>query len=171
MFNTDFASCTCVINSLIISTMKNIKILEKAFKEGKTPKGIVYCFLEQCEKKTECLRYQCTKCKNRAIRLDYAMFPDVLADGECRWFVPLRVVKMAWGFDSLFIDVKVRDAQSLRETMKEYLGSDSQYYRYKLGQLKLNPNQQAHIKKLFAEYGYENVDFDNYSTEIDFHNR
>lgn len=76
--------------------MKNIKILEKAFKEGKTPKGIVYCFLEQCEKKTECLRYQCTKCKNRAIRLDYAMFPDVLADGECKWFVPLRVVKMAW---------------------------------------------------------------------------
>lgn len=51
MFNTDFASCTCVINSLIISTMKNIKILEKAFKEGKTPKGIVYCFLSSVRRR------------------------------------------------------------------------------------------------------------------------
>ena len=52
--------------------------------------------------------------------------------------------------------------------MRSYLGSKGQYYRYKLGQLKLLPEQQEYIKQLFASYGYKNVDFDNFADEIDF---
>ena len=64
--------------------------------------------------------------------------------------------------------MKVKDAPVLRAEMREYLGSKGQYYRYKLGQLKLLPEQQEYIKQLFASYGYQNVEFDNFADEIDF---
>ena len=50
------------------------------------------------------------------------------------------------------------------------LGSKGQYYRYKLGQLKLLPEQQKYIKQLFARYGYKDVEFEHFSEEIDFTN-
>lgn len=52
--------------------------------------------------------------------------------------------------------------------MRDYLGSKGQYYRYKLGQLKLLPEQQNYIKQLFARFGYEDVEFEHFSDEIDF---
>ena len=52
--------------------------------------------------------------------------------------------------------------------MRVYLGSKGQYYRYKLGQMKLLPEQQEHIKQIFARFGYEDVDFEHFSDEIDF---
>ena len=75
---------------------------------------------------------------------------------------------MAWGFDHLFTEMKVKDAPALRAEMRDYLGSKGQYYRYKLGQLKLLPEQQTYIKQFFARYGYKDVEFDHFSEEIDF---
>uniref|UniRef100_UPI003FED591D DUF6078 family protein n=1 Tax=Prevotella sp. TaxID=59823 RepID=UPI003FED591D len=103
----------------------------------------------------------------RLIRGD-AIFPNALKNGKCKYFAPLRVVKMAWGFDKLFAEMKVKDAPSLRAEMRDYLGSKGQYYRYKLGQLKLLPEQQKYIKQLFARYGYKDVEFEHFSDEIDF---
>lgn len=77
---------------------------------------------------------------------------------------------MAWGFDKLFAEMKVKDAPTLRAEMRSYLGSKGQYYRYKLGQLKLLPEQQKYIKQLFARYGYKDVEFEHFSEEIDFTN-
>lgn len=85
---------------------------------------------------------------------------QVLRSAACR--------EMAWGFDKLFAEMKVKDAPALRAEMRDYLGSKGQYYRYKLGQLKLLPEQQAYIKQLFARYGYKDVEFDHFSEEIDF---
>ena len=62
------------------------------------------------------------------------------------------------------------DAPTLRAEMRSYLGSKGQYYRYKLGQLKLLPEQQKYIKQLFARYGYKDVEFEHFSEEIDFTN-
>lgn len=73
---------------------------------------------------------------------------------------------MAWGFDNLFAEMKVKDAPALRTEMRDYLGSKGQYYRYKLGQLKLLPEQQAYIKQLFARYGYKDVEFDHFRKRL-----
>ena len=59
------------------------------------------------------------------------------------------------------------NGMGIRE-MRDYLGSKGQYYRYKLGQLKLLPEQQKYIKQLFARYGYKDVEFEHFSDEIDF---
>ena len=62
----------------------------------------------------------------------------------------------------------VKYARFLRAEFIYYLGSKGQYYRYKLGQLKLLPEQQVYIKQLFARYGYKDVEFEHFSDEIDF---
>lgn len=143
-------------------------LLRKAFEYGNVPSLISYCFTEPCPMKDECIHYLAGLYKSDEVQNGYAIFPNALKDGKCKFFAPLRVVKMAWGFDKLFAEMKVKDAPRLRSEMRDYLGSKGQYYRYKLGQMKLLPEQQTYIKQLFARFGYKDVDFDHFSEEIDF---
>ena len=148
--------------------MKSKELLQKAFAIGNVPVGITYCFQEQCPLKDDCIHYLCSLYKADDVDKGYSVFPNALRDSKCKYFAALRIVKMAWGFDTLFEDVKVKDAPVLRAKMRAFLGSKGQYYRYKLGQLKLLPEQQEYIKHLFAQFGYENVEFEHFTEEIDF---
>lgn len=148
--------------------MDEKELLKQAFKYGNIPCSVTYCFTEPCPMKDKCIHYLSGLYKNEETDRGDAIFPNALKDGKCKYFAPLRVVKMAWGFNKLFTEMKVKDAPVLRAEMRDYLGSKGQYYRYKLGQLKLLPEQQEYIKQLFASYGYQNVDFDNFADEIDF---
>ena len=138
--------------------MDEKELLKKAFEYGNVPSLITYCFTEPCPMKNKCIHYLSALYKNEKTDRGDAIFPNALKNGECKYFAPLRVVKMAWGFDNLFAEMKVKDAPALRAEMRDYLGSKGQYYRYKLGQLKLLPEQQAYIKQLFARYGYKDVE-------------
>lgn len=148
--------------------MDKKELLKKAFEYGNVPSLISYCFTEQCPMKNECIHYLSSLYKSDDIKQGHAIFPNALQDGKCQFFAPLRVVKMAWGFANLFAEVKVKDAPRLRSEMRDYLGSKGQYYRYKLGQLKLLPEQQVYIKQIFARFGYKDVEFEHFSDEIDF---
>lgn len=148
--------------------MDEKELLRNAFECGSVPYGIHYCFTESCPMKDNCIHYLASLYKSDDNDRGYAIFPNALRNGKCQYFSPLRVVKMAWGFDKLFAEVKVKDAPVLRSKMRDYLGSKGQYYRYKLGQLKLLPEQQNYIKQLFAQFGYEDVEFEHFSDEIDF---
>lgn len=148
--------------------MKEQELLKKTFEQGDVPGVIRYCFTEPCPMKNQCIHYLAAICKNDDVQQGYAIFPDALQNGKCRFFASLRVVEKAWGFDKLFAEVRVKDAPTLRSEMRAYLGSKGQYYRYKLGQLKLLPEQQEHIKRLFARFGYEDVEFEHFAEEIDF---
>ena len=128
--------------------MDEKELLKKAFEYGNVPSLITYCFTEPCPMKDKCIHYLSGLYKNEKTDRGDAIFPNALKNGNCKYFAPLRVVKMAWGF----------------------LGSKGQYYRYKLGQLKLLPEQQKYIKQLFARYGYKDVEFEHFSEEIDFTN-
>lgn len=150
--------------------MDEKELLRKAFEYGEVPSIITYCFTELCPMKNNCIHYLASLYKNDDTKRGHAIFPNALKDGKCEFFAPLRIVKMAWGFDRLFADVKVKDAPLLRSEMRSYLGSKGQYYRYKLGQLKLVPEQQEYIKQLFARFGYKDVDFEHFAEEIDFTN-
>ena len=148
--------------------MEKRDLLKNAFEHGDVPCIINYCFTEPCPMKDECIHYLAGLYKSDDVEQGHAIFPNALKDGKCKFFAPLRIVKMAWGFDKLFAEVKVKDAPVLRSEMREYLGSKGQYYRYKLGQMKLLPEQQEHIKQLFARFGYKDVEFEHFTDEIDF---
>jgi len=146
--------------------MNQNELLKKLVAGEGLPYGWCYCFHEQCHRKEECVRFlSCQYLAEKETRGN-AVYPNAWRSGECKEFCQLRVVRMAWGFDHLFREVKVVDAQSLRASLRSYLGSKGQYYRYKLGQLKLKPEQQEYIKQLFRSYGYANVEFDHYDDEI-----
>ncbi len=151
--------------------MKNTTLLKNAFADGKaqrTPWFITYCTSETCAHRDDCLHALAYAAKDESLHVGECVFPDARqTDGTCPFHAPLRVVRMAWGFGSLFTDVKAKDAPALRREMRDYLGSNAQYYRYKLGQLRLLPEQQEHIKALFARYGYDGVDFEHFSLEVD----
>ena len=148
--------------------MDEKELLKQAFEYGNVPSIITYCFTEPCPMKDKCILYLSALYDKDKKDRGEAIFPNALKDGKCKYFAPLRVVKMAWGFDKLFAEIKVKDAPALRAKMREYLGSKGQYYRYKLGKLKLLPEQQEYIKQLFVSYGYHDVEFEHFSDEIDF---
>ena len=132
--------------------MDEKELLKKAFEYGNVPSLITYCFTEPCPMKDKCIHYLSGLYKNEKTDRGDAIFPNALKNGNCKYFAPLRV------------------APTLRAEMRSYLGSKGQYYRYKLGQLKLLPEQQKYIKQLFARYGYKDVEFEHFSEEIDFTN-
>ena len=147
--------------------MEKKKLLQKAFIDGNLPSHITYCFLDHCQQKDDCIHYQCALYKPVGVTKGTTVFPDALRSESCAYFAPLRIVRMAWGFDRLFTDVKVKDAPALRAAMKACLGSKGQYYRYKLGQLKLLPEQQDAIRQIFAAQGYGHVAVDFDDEELD----
>lgn len=146
--------------------MNQNELLEKLMAGEGLPYGWCYCFNEQCHRKEECIRFLSCRYLSEGETSGKAVYPNAWRSGECKEFCQLHVIKMAWGFDNLFKDAKVSDAQTLRCRLRGYLGSKGQYYRYKLGQLKLNPEQQEYIKQIFRSYGYANADFDHYDTVI-----
>lgn len=151
--------------------MKNLMTDHQFF--DRTMEGVclsshtTYCFQTQCPMKDKCIHYQCYRLRGSALQVGTAVFPPTADAGPCRQFAPLRIVHMAWGFDSLFEDVKMKDGKALRAQMRRLLGSKGQYYRYKLGQLKLLPEQQDRILALFASYGYTQARFDHYDQAVD----
>ena len=86
--------------------MDEKELLKKAFKYGNVPSNITYCFTEPCPMKDKCIHYLSALYKNEETDRGDAIFPNALKNGKCKYFAPLRVVKMAWGFDKLFAEMK-----------------------------------------------------------------
>ena len=79
--------------------MDEKELLKKAFEYGNVPSLITYCFTEPCPMKDKCIHYLSGLYKNEKTDRGDAIFPNALENGNCKYFAPLRVVKMAWGFD------------------------------------------------------------------------
>lgn len=95
--------------------------------------------------------------------------PNALQNGKCEFYVEKKVIRAAWGFHHLFLNVKHVDDTPIRREIQQYLGSRPTYYRYMNGQLTLTPEQQADIIDIFRSYGYtEKLRFDYYVDRYSF---
>ena len=132
------------------------------------PPGYVYCFNGECQKHEECLRYIVGQQVDKGLTVAPTVLPTVLRLRSCPHFQKAELMRMAWGFDKLFAEVKVKDGPVLREKMRAYLGGMGTYSRYKLGRRMLTPEQQEHIIGFFRKKGYtEGLEFDHYVTVYD----
>ena len=62
-----------------------------------------------------------------------------------------------------------RQGESCSMFVKDYLGGNGSYSRYKLGRRLLTPEQQRGILAIFQRYGYtEETQFDHYVDVVDF---
>ena len=121
------------------------------------------CFNDACPMHDTCMRHFA----GRHIPTDRAegpaVYPAALQKGKCKLFVEKRIIRSAWGFSKLFLDVKRVDDTPIRREIQEYLGSRTTYYRYMNGVLTLTPEQQNDIFDIFRAYGYTaKRDFDGY---------
>lgn len=76
--------------------------------------------------------------------------------------------KMAYGFEKILDELKRKDEGSFRVHMTSYFGSNTSYYRYKLGQTGLVPEQQQYILQWCKGRGYTNMRFDRYTEEVNY---
>lgn len=133
------------------------------------PRSWAHCFKETCEQKENCLRHLTGASLPADKLFGMAVYPTAGTGGTCPFFREARTMNGAWGFASLFRNVKEKDHAQLRRRMKEYLGSNGTYYKYEHGTLFLTPAQQAWILALFREFGYEEgLAFEHYETTVDF---
>lgn len=131
------------------------------------PNSYIFCFQGQCPKVENCIHYFAGLHIDN-LKIGTAVFPAAVEGNGCKWYKKLRKVKMAWGFNNLFENVKAKDAPNLRAQIKGYLGGNGTYYQYHHGVRQLIPEQQTWILRLFKRYGYtDNLQFDGYSEEYD----
>ena len=121
------------------------------------------CFNDTCPMHDTCMRHFAGRHMPTGRAQGPAVYPAALQKGKCRLFVEKRVIRSAWGFSKLFLDVKRVDDTPIRREIQRYLGCRSTYYRYMSGRFTLTPEQQADILEIFRTYGYTAPrDFDNY---------
>lgn len=141
-----------------------------SFNFNEIPLSWRFCFCSGCPKHTDCLRYQTgLQIPPKGLTQGFAVFPTAYQHGDCPHFKKTRVIKAAYGFRSLFREVKEKDGAYLRGRIKYYLGGHGTYYRYNRGEKMLTPEQQQWILNLFAKRGYtEGLSFDHYREMLDF---
>ena len=125
-----------------------------------------YCFNQQCPLAQECAHYLSVTYKKPEQTKGYAIYPDAYHDNKCEHFLQLQMMKMAYGFTDILEELKRKDEATFRVHMTSYFGSKTSYYRYKLGQTGLVPEQQQYVLKWCQQHGYTNMRFDRYAEEV-----
>lgn len=132
------------------------------------PPSWLFCFLDGCPKADGCIRHITNRFIQHGRTCGMAVYPSALNADECEHFKPIRKIHAAYGFSTIFSEVRRKDDMPLRSKIKKYLGGHGTYYRYHNGEKLLTPEQQEWIINLFRSYGYtENLTFDHYRDVYD----
>lgn len=146
-----------------------ITTIDKPFDLSFVPPLWQLCFCNGCPRHGECLHFVTGQHVPDDRTWGPAIYPTAYRNGSCQHFKAIRTIRAAYGFDTLFREVKHKDISTLRDLMKDYLGGHGTYYRYKRGERLLTPEQQQWVLDLFARYGYKvGLGFDHYVDVVDF---
>lgn len=137
--------------------------MDKDFDFSQIPHHWALCYVSECPRKQECMRYQaCLQLPKGTIRRP-CILPSVLQRKQCPQFHPIQKIRVALGFRYIFNRVLAKDIAEMRSEMAAFLGSHTTYYRYRNGEYQLTPRQQDWICQLFRRYGYtHDIVFDDY---------
>ena len=64
------------------------------------------CFNKDCPRKDTCMRYFAGQHLPDDKTVGHAIYPNALQKGKCKFYVEKRVIRAAWGFHNLFLNVK-----------------------------------------------------------------
>lgn len=133
------------------------------------PASFVYCFFDDCPLAGTCLRAIVTKTCPPQDWNGNAVFPKARQGNTCRLYKKMRVIRAAYGFSTLFNEVKAKEASYMRCAVQGFLGGKTTYYRYHHGERLLTPEQQNSILDFFRKQGYtQELHFDVYKDIYDF---
>ena len=136
----------------------------------KIPDWWAVCPNSNCPLAETCLRQQACRQMPQEVRFWTCVLTHAQKDGECPYYLKYEKVMMAQGLNSIYKNVRAREARSkIRVTLTDYLGSKGTYYRYKDGERLINPKLQQEIINIVHRYapGVE-VTFDKLYADYDF---
>ena len=134
------------------------------------PKSFAVCFNAKCPMRKKCVRFAAAPIVFEHRKEGLSVFPSAIVDGECKKFVQLRMVRLAWGFKPLFVDVRHADYDNVRFAVIHHFRSESDFWRYNRGYYKLTPEQQEAIFDIFRRFGYDTkgLKFAHYKEQVFF---
>lgn len=133
------------------------------------PSGYALCFNNSCPLSDQCLRHFAGEHVPSRLTRGMSVYPNACADGQCKHFKQIRIVKAARGFGDIFVNVRRNDYRAMRGRLEEILGTGGTFYRFRSGERLLVPEQQEAIRQIFRDFGYDdNVQFNAYVTTYDF---
>jgi hypothetical protein len=134
------------------------------------PKSFAVCFNAKCPMRKKCVRFAAAPVVFEHRKEGLSVFPSAIVDGECKKFVQLRMVRLAWGFKPLFVDVRHADYDKVRFAVIHHFRSESDFWRYNRGHYKLTPEEQEAIFDIFRRFGYntKGLKFAHYKEQVFF---
>ena len=73
------------------------------------PSGYALCFNNSCPLSDQCLRHFAGEHVPSQLTRGMSVYPNACADGQCKHFKQIRVVKAARGFGDIFVNVRRND--------------------------------------------------------------
>lgn len=156
--------------SLHHKTIKIIKVnMAKKYDSSQIAPSWLYCFNAQCPMHDSCLRFQSALKMPADNEIGWAVYPNAIKNGKCRFYRKDQKVTLATGFivkdnpraTNMFIE--------MRRRITHYLGGNGTYYLYRNGKKWLSPEQQEDIRRIFRNAGYtDEVVFGETKEEYDF---
>ena len=127
------------------------------------------CFQSDCPQADTCAHFLASKFIIKGQVSGPAIYPTSRLNGTCVCYKQTGIIHVAYGFKTLFAEIKKKDEKPIRDRIKKYLGGNTAYYRYHHGKRLLSPDQQEWILALFRQHGYtEELHFDGYRDIYDF---
>lgn len=127
------------------------------------------CFQSDCPQADTCAHFLASKFIIKGQVSGPAIYPTSRLNGTCVCYKQTGIIHAAYGFKTLFAEIKKKDEKPIRDRIKKYLGGNTAYYRYHHGKRLLSPDQQEWILALFRQHGYtEELHFDGYQDIYDF---
>ncbi len=118
-------------------------------------KHFLVCYYGQCERREHCLRWiagpyvpetdgvlTCVNVMNKEVR-----------KGCCPFYKPDVPVQMKRGFTHLYDDMPKRMGTDIRLELDGHYGH-TMYYKYRNGELPINPDMQRHIVEVCRKHGW-----------------
>ena len=128
--------------------------MDKDKAEIKVPAWFDCCLNGECTQKDVCMRYFAAKNQPGKVRAFKVINPkNITEDNDCSYFMQIKKEMLAKGFpDDFFENVTVRNAKNIKAILINYFGRTS-FYRMWHGETVMNEQQQAFVRKTYAENG------------------
>lgn len=127
-----------------------------------------HCAGTHCEKASQCLHHTAYTMLGTSRREQYMVVNEkvITEKQSCPFFAPDRKERFAWGISRIYDNVRVADLSDIRQNLIYTFGR-TVYYWIKREERVLTESEQAEIRDIFTEMGYDSsaIEFDSYGEQ------
>ena len=127
-----------------------------------------HCAGTHCEKASQCLHHTAYTMLGTSRREQYMVVNEkvITEKQSCPCYAPDCKERFAWGISRIYDNVRVADLDDIRQNLIYTFGRTA-YYRIKREERVLTESEQAEIRDIFTEMGYDSsaIEFDSYGEQ------